>query len=194
MFLPTNTPDTSDEQIIQMNNAWVSLIKYGYTAKQAAALIKSIRTVFYQNEYELLDLSIRISDYPHENYGIDFKKAFKTGKGPIDKRLTRKWADGWKYMDEHETIGKYECLGRVHTSGHDDDMTERSKTITVFMVGASVNQDEAISSLEEQESGTSCQHEYDCCGCWHYRAECTDVATIGASKIYTIVTGGYRNY
>jgi len=84
-------------------------------------------------------------------------------------RLTHRYADGWRHLDDEEFTGTVKVLGITHETedgGYDDGGTARFRVVAPSALkGADLSQ-----SIRQTLSGSGCRHEYDCCGCASTRA------------------------
>ena len=192
MFLPHNTPNTSDEQIIAMNDAWMTMLKMGYSAARATATIKAVRTAFFQPAQELIDLSETRTSYEGTPKRT-LETAFKTVKGALEIRTTKKYRDGWSHLDEWAFLGRFELISAYHTHDY-DGCDETSETTLAYMVESDIDAGAATEAIEAMETRSGCTHDYDCCGCWHYSADVTEIVTLGKYNIFHCVVKGSRNY
>lgn len=91
----------------------------------------------------------------------------------LQHRLSHKFRDGWSSLDQwDEDVGTAHVLEHTprtvdHYSVEGDSYAHSSFTVLVTSSG-----DRPLPDMEEvlQDSfgGSSCRHEYDCCGCWSY--------------------------
>jgi hypothetical protein len=193
MFLPTNTPNTSKEQIIAMNEALLLLLKWEFNFEKAKQHIVAVRTVFFQPASELLDLAKQRLDHQWDPKprGWDY---FRTPKDTIQKRLTHKYRDGYRYLDEYEDVARTEQLScEMHRDYDGADETTRA-IYTMRLLSVEEGYDNFEDYFDEYFGGSHCTHDYDCCGCWHYHVTSVERISVGSETLFRVKVGGYRNY
>ena len=94
------------------------------------------------------------------------------------KRLTRKYRDGWSYLDNSE----YLCDAKVtppRLVREPDDYSDGGTYIMHATVPSGARPRDipsVLTALLDAFSGSNCQHEHDCCGCALRLAEVRRVA------------------
>ena len=83
------------------------------------------------------------------------------------KRLTNRYNPGWAYLDKSEFVGTLMLTPRKLTSvpADDADHSEGNTYVQYCRVPARVKWKELAQAIRDTMSGSSCQHEWDCCGC-----------------------------
>ena len=111
------------------------------------------------------------------------------GKVYLRERLTHKYRDGYSELDRWDAIGTVKVLApkRVREPENYDDGGEVQFRVIAPAALATRDLSDAI---YQEFSGTSCQHEHDCCGCALYRADVTRVAR----REYSVVVSKGYNY
>lgn len=89
-------------------------------------------------------------------------------------QTTRKWAAGWSYMEATQHVADVKLTApRVTKQGNGYD--EGPRTVQYTRIPRGVNATRLATALVHTLSGSSCQHEYDCCGCASYYTRVTKV-------------------
>lgn len=89
----------------------------------------------------------------------------------LHRRLTGRYAHGFSHLDRWARAGTAKVLPwrRVEEgNGHDDIGTYLVHAVVKPAAGAT--RQDAARALRDSLDGTSCQHEFDCCGCRIQRA------------------------
>jgi len=105
------------------------------------------------------------------------------------KRLTHGYADGWRYLDNDTFIAGIKLTPRRRTAEPDGHDTGGSY-VQYGRAPSGVNIKELTAALRDTMGGTSCRHEYDCCGCPIYHVE---VKHLGSRRLL-VRTQVYYNY
>jgi len=83
------------------------------------------------------------------------------------RRLTHNFDPAWSELDDWVEIGQIRALAaRVKAPGNGFDRlptTVQTFVLPRRLTGRPLR--EMAAALEDMLSGTSCRHEYDCCGC-----------------------------
>jgi len=88
----------------------------------------------------------------------------------LELRRTNRYRDGWSRMDEWDTVGTY-VVRRRFVEVLPDDADQDAEPGTLLMVETRLNGEQAFTvdqvkrALEQTMSGSSCTHDWDCCGC-----------------------------
>lgn len=83
------------------------------------------------------------------------------------RRLSHRFEVGWSDLDDWVEIGQLRALApRIKSAGNGSDRlptTIQTFVLPQRLTGRPLRQ--MATALEDMLSGTSCRHEYDCCGC-----------------------------
>lgn len=91
------------------------------------------------------------------------------------KRLTYRYADAYRHLDEDKYIGDAKLLaGRIVEESNDYDRGPTRVFRVVLKRG--VNPVDARKAIHNSFSGSNCRHEWDCCGCPSYSADVRKVS------------------
>jgi hypothetical protein len=106
-------------------------------------------------------------------------------------RKTRKYNNGWSYLDNWDEIGTAKILkSKSKTRAHSDS----HRSIVLLEVspyeGLPVVTDDDIREAIMDTMQQSCRHEHDCCGCFFGGADY--VRKVGDNK-FVAVCNYYRN-
>lgn len=88
----------------------------------------------------------------------------------LELRITHKYRDGWRGLDGWNTVGTY-VVRRRFVEQLPDDADQDAEPGTLLMVETRLNGTQAFTveqvktALENTLSGSSCTHDWDCCGC-----------------------------
>lgn len=107
----------------------------------------------------------------------------------LNIRTTYKYNPGWVHLDEHFPL----CTVRMtppRTTWISDDYDEEQRAVSYVRRPALVNHDLFKRAIEDTLSGSNCQHEFDCCGCWSRRVSVTRYRR----RTYRIVIYASQNY
>lgn len=85
----------------------------------------------------------------------------------IYKRLSHKYRDGWRHLDEEVFVGTVKML---KTRKLEDHGIDGKLHLTRVIAPASLGDTDLSYAIGSTLSYSRCQHEHDCCGC----------ATVGA--------------
>jgi hypothetical protein len=110
----------------------------------------------------------------------------------LERRETFKYRDGWAYEDEWQTIGHAKVVRSVKLSEDRESAEEYTSVLKILRVQpdrADIPDDHIKDALRDTFGGSNCQHDYDCCGCWHSHAR---VRKMG--KYYAVRINSSRNY
>ena len=108
----------------------------------------------------------------------------------LEIRKTHRYRDGWSYEDEWEEIGEFEVMARGEKA-YDDESYEEAFTQNLFVhVKSEASEEDIRRALQNTLSGSSCRHDYDCCGCYSYYA----VASPLTRDYWLVKYSGSRNY
>jgi phosphatidate phosphatase APP1 len=111
----------------------------------------------------------------------------------IEHRVTRKYRDGWSYLDRQEYIGKAIVLDQSRWTTWDDSGTIIHTVNTIMLV---TNEEQVppkyiCEAIRDTFGGSSCQHDYDCCGCFSTHVSGIEVMD---GDIYKFSTTATQNY
>lgn len=97
-----------------------------------------------------------------------------TTMASISLRLTHKYRSGWKETDKwSESLG---IVKLTHPAHHrEDECGESGSWAEYCRVPSHMPLKAAMLAMRDTFSGSSCQHEHDCCGCKSYSATVTRV-------------------
>ena len=87
----------------------------------------------------------------------------------IYDRLTYRYHDAWRHLDGEQYIGEAKQLGltrRIQPAGYDDGGEYHFRVIAP----SALKGRDLSRPISQTLSGSSCTHEYDCCGCASTRA------------------------
>lgn len=106
----------------------------------------------------------------------------------LRKRMTHKYRDGWSGLDQWNHVGTVKELAarRLEEPRDFDDGGVVGITVRAPAALARTDLRDALASYY---SGSSCQHEHDCCGCAFYRAS---VRRTGRRDYFIRVSIGYN--
>jgi hypothetical protein len=82
----------------------------------------------------------------------------------LHKRLTHRYQDAWRYLDEERYIGAVKQLGATRIEppqGYDDG----GKYYFRIVAPTTLKKQNLRSAITSTLSGSGCRHDYDCCGC-----------------------------
>lgn len=109
-------------------------------------------------------------------------------------RKSNKYRAGWGYLDEWEDFGTFEVIARGEDTREPDEDDYCFAFCTHLIVDVQLDQPEPLEktmqALRDYHSGSSCTHEYDCCGCISTWAA---VQHINENRYHVLVSGS-RNY
>lgn len=90
-------------------------------------------------------------------------------RGSLEIRLTHKYVDSCKEMDDYEEIGDWYLTSSEYSENIDgyNDRTAEHRVI----VYSDRTDEEIIKALNNEFGHWGCSHEYDCCGCQLIRVE-----------------------
>lgn len=121
--------------------------------------------------------------------------------GILQIRKTHGYRDGWSYLDEWEDIGTYEIEARGEKDYDPDSYEDAFSQVLMVRVESDASLDDIRRALQAAFSGSHCQHEYDCCGCYSYYATATPLTRDSEAKAsgteasyWRVVYSGSRNY
>ena len=88
----------------------------------------------------------------------------------LERRVTHKYRDGWRNLDEWETLGAVTVRRRFGEQLKDDaDIDDEAGTVLLVEVELALDgeytEDDVRRALNSTFSGSDCTHDYDCCGC-----------------------------
>jgi|JI8StandDraft_2_1071088.scaffolds.fasta_scaffold48915_4 hypothetical protein len=85
----------------------------------------------------------------------------------LRRRLTHRFNDGWRDLDTWVDLGSVRALGPrvVHPGNGHDQLATTHQTFVLPKRTTGPQLRRLATALEDTLSGTSCRHEYDCCGC-----------------------------
>ena len=112
----------------------------------------------------------------------------------LSVRVTHKYASGWAYLDDWESIGKFSVLSSGELSDH-NGAGEGTTTVTIVEVSRNdrIKDADVERALHHVFSQSSCQHEHDCCGCLSYYAQSVHQMN-DDDDYWVIVVKSYPNY
>lgn len=82
----------------------------------------------------------------------------------LSKRESQHYSDGWSHLDRWSDLGKAKALPMRQVrepSGIDGGAVYLQRVI----VKGNASRKDVAQALRDTMGGTSCRHEYDCCGC-----------------------------
>ena len=79
-------------------------------------------------------------------------------------RLTHKYNPGWSHLDDHRYVGSVKLLGGRITE-RSEDYDEGDTWLLRVVTPAKLKHTDLTQALRDTMGGSSCTHEYDCCGC-----------------------------
>ena len=85
------------------------------------------------------------------------------------KRLTHNYRDAWRHLDGDQYIGDAKQLGvtrHIPSTGYDDGGEYHFRVIAP----SALKGRDLSRPISQTMTGSSCAHEYDCCGCASTRA------------------------
>lgn len=91
------------------------------------------------------------------------------------KRLTRRYVDEWRHLDDEQYVGRVKVLaGRQvrEARDYDDGGSWRYRVVAPAALGSA----DLTGAIEDTLSHHGCSHEYDCCGCRSVRAQARRVS------------------
>jgi len=120
----------------------------------------------------------------------------------LQRRVTHKYRDGWSSMDEWDVLGTARVVRSYDERLAEDDEDDAGTVLLVEVKlndgdPAVANADTVRRALEDTFAGSSCTHDWDCCGCvsTHARARLLDGTPAGAAgSSWLVVQTHYRNY
>ena len=88
----------------------------------------------------------------------------------LERRLSHGYRDGWSYLDRWEVVGTAERVtsytGGEVAGGEEDHCWRPGSVLRLNVKRENGVTDRAIAdAIRSTFSGSSCQHDYDCCGC-----------------------------
>ena len=105
-------------------------------------------------------------------------------------RKTQKYRDGWSFLDEWEDIGSYHIKAESPKIFDEEDHEDSFHQNLFVRVSSDASHSDIQRALEQELSGSSCQHEWDCCGCYSYYA----TARWLSDDLWLVLYSGSRNY
>lgn len=106
-------------------------------------------------------------------------------------RKTRKYNEGWSYLDNWDEIGSAVILkSKSKTRAHSDSLRNVVMLEVTRYDGLPVVTDDDIREAILDTMQQSCRHEHDCCGCLNGGADY--VRKVGDNK-FVAVCNYYRN-
>jgi hypothetical protein len=106
------------------------------------------------------------------------------------RRLSRKYRDGWSYLDGEEFVGTATTLDQ-HSETVWDEGYESFKGSYTVIVSGDAPAAFVCEAIRDTFGGSSCTHDYDCCGCWS--SHVYDVKLVEPG-IFEFSRSGSRNY
>lgn len=107
----------------------------------------------------------------------------------LQERVSYRYRDGWAHEDEWRSLGDAKVLP-ARCVREADDFDDGGTYLRHAIIPRGMDPEAAKRALADTFSGSSCQHEWDCCGCASYRS---DVRRIGRRQ-FVIVTNVSFNY
>lgn len=108
------------------------------------------------------------------------------------QRLSHKWAPGWSHLEDEKFLLTAKALygPSVEDPNGDSITDEHIQSVCIKLPPHDFKPSQIRNALYAQFSGTSCRHEYDCCGCW-----CSS-ATVEQKdhRHWSVKIRSYRNY
>jgi hypothetical protein len=111
----------------------------------------------------------------------------------LELRVTRKYVDSWKHLDEHRYLGSFEMLSSKHKDGDPEDCCEpmvHKHTVRV-KAGKGVPLSDIKQALHDEFTVWGCSHEHDCCGCRSYAVRTVRKQLDGT---FVVFVGSSRNF
>lgn len=105
------------------------------------------------------------------------------------KRITHKFNEGWKDLDQQEYIGRFKQLGIKAGGVHYTDDEGSTDMKLTFVAPKGVNAEDAIEVIRNELS-YGCRCEHDCCG--HMQSYGRDIKRV-KGRIFTAVLHRYPN-
>ena len=103
---------------------------------------------------------------------------------PLYTFVTRQYRPGWRYLDQQRYVGTVKVLaGRVVREPR-EDYDEGRTYMNRVVAPSKLRNTDLTRAIIDTLSGSSCQHEHDCCGCAFYHV---DVKRIGR-RDYVVTT------
>ena len=110
-------------------------------------------------------------------------------------RETTRYRAGWAYLDTWQSIGRFTVEDKTEPDYGPDDYNIEEYHQRYMFIRVELDQPEPFerirNAIRDEFSGSSCQHEYDCCGCWH--RSCYDVWHL-EENLWLARVGAGRNY
>jgi hypothetical protein len=104
------------------------------------------------------------------------------------KRLTHNYAPGWRHLDKDVFVGAVKLTPPRLTelpNGYDDG----GAYVQYGRAPADADMQDLIRGLQDSMGGTSCRHDYDCCGCALYYVS---IKHMGSRRLQIRTRVGYN--
>ena len=108
----------------------------------------------------------------------------------LSLRKTRRYVAGWAHEDEWEDIGSFDIVAKSDPDVDEYDACEGTRVVLFVEVDTDASPEQIRDALHASFSGSSCRHEYDCCGCWSTFATATHIN----HNLWRVETRSSRNY
>lgn len=111
----------------------------------------------------------------------------------LEKRVTFKYRDGWAREDAWEVLGTAKVVRSYDERIAEDEEGEAGTMMIVetTVTDPAVAEDDVRKALEHTFAGSSCTHDWDCCGCLHTTARARKWA---GNNSWIVLQTHYRNY
>jgi hypothetical protein len=90
-------------------------------------------------------------------------------KQHIYQRMTHRYADGWRHLDQEEFVGTVKVLAPTRQT-EPESYDEGGETRFRIVAPPALKGQDLSLAIRQTLSGSGCRHEYDCCGCASTRA------------------------
>jgi len=80
-------------------------------------------------------------------------------------RVTHKYADGWRHLDDDQFVGTVKVLGVTSATEGGDYDDGGTASFRVVAPSALRGADLSRAIADTLGGGSNCRHEHDCCGC-----------------------------
>lgn len=104
-------------------------------------------------------------------------------------RLTWRYRDGWAHEDQWGNPQRFKVLA-PRVTRHAEEYDEVDTVLYRVIGDKRADQKLQAKALNDYFSGSSCRHEYDCCGCVSTYASVRRVKP----GIFSVLVSGTRNY
>jgi hypothetical protein len=182
-------------QLEQMNGALFNLLTYCNDVPKLKRYLLEVKTAFFQPYEELAALVRQKLDNEHGARPYGWER-FKTQTDTMQFRLTHKYRDGYSYLDEYEDAARLELIACEMSRDNEDGCDETSRQTYVYrLISVEDGYKNKLKRMFYSHlGGSSCTHDYDCCGCWTYRVNSVRRIHLGNVVLYKVEVNGSRNY